>query len=330
MSRTKTRGAAWVGWLISAFLIFGSILLWTERQFVVDALQYQSYTPTPAIASVSQTAGFTNDALFTFYATHPAVQSGNQFNQYCVRQEADSPILGCYASNRIYIFDITDQRLKGIKEVTAAHELLHAEYDRLPESEQRRLQPLLEKAFQAGVTDELAERMRYYEKTEPGETINELHSIVGTEFPRLVPELEKYYARYFKDRKKLVGLHQRVQNTFDSLKVEREALEAELTSLAQKIEDDSAQYKAGVESLNSVIQNFNNRAEGGEFASQAEFDSARRQLVARSNQLASSRQSILSDIANYNVLRSKHESISNETAGLYKSLDSTLSDVPTI
>ena len=36
-------------------------------------------------------------------------------------------VLGCYANREISIFNVTDQRLDGIREVTAAHEMLHAQ-----------------------------------------------------------------------------------------------------------------------------------------------------------------------------------------------------------
>jgi len=174
MSQPKAKRASWFGWAISALLIVGSLWLWTQRQYVVDAIQYHQYTPTDAVRQVAEDAGMTEDALFTFYATRPAVESSAAFNRHCERREADSPILGCYAANRIYIFDITDERLEGIKVVTAAHELLHAEYDRLPDSEKQRLNPLLQKAYQSGTNPKLEERMAYYEKTEPGQNMNEL------------------------------------------------------------------------------------------------------------------------------------------------------------
>lgn len=331
MSQTKNRGAAWVGWIISALLIAISAGLWTQKQNIVDALQYRSYEPTAAIAQVSSEAGFTKDAEFTFFATHPAIQSGKQFNQYCVRQEADSPILGCYASNRIYIFDITDSRLDGIKVVTAAHELLHAEFDRLPDSEKRRLEPLLQAAYEQYADDELEARMRYYEKTEPGQSINELHSIVGTEFPSITPELERYYERYFKDRKSLVSVHQKVDQTFDSLKQEARDLVQQIETLVDKINTESESYNTQASALDAAVADFNARAERpGGFTTQSDFQAARLVLVRRSDQLSAFRQQIQSDITRYNLLLSKLESINTEAASLNKSLDSTLSDVPTI
>src|SRR5690606_32509048 len=102
---------------------------------------------------------------------------------------------------------VANAQLDGIKEVTAAHELLHAAWDRLSKSEQTRLGALLEEAYTKIGTDELEERMAYYERTQPGERANELHSIIGTEMADVGEELETYYKKYFIDRQQIVAFH---------------------------------------------------------------------------------------------------------------------------
>src|SRR5690242_19071641 len=159
MSLLKNKGfASVVGWLVSAGLIAASLWLWAERQYVVDAIQYHQYKPTAVVSQVADKAGFTDDALFTFYATRPAVEPSSTFNRDCPRKEAKSPILGCYAGGRIFIFDVTDTRLQDVKTVTAAHEMLHAEYDRLSDTEKKRLRPLLQQAYDKSANDDLKSR----------------------------------------------------------------------------------------------------------------------------------------------------------------------------
>lgn len=331
MSRVKSRRASWVGWSVSALLIIGSVWLWAERQYVVDAIQYYQYNPTSAVKEVASDTGLTNDALFTFYATRPSVESSQAFNQHCQRKEADSPILGCYSANRIYIFDVTDDRLEGVKAVTAAHELLHAEYERLPDTEKRRLQPLLQAVYQNVTDSDLEARMDYYEKTEPGEAFNELHSIIGTEFGSIGPELEKYYARYFKDRQSLVKLHDKVDQTFESLSEEADNLVNQIERLAYSINSDTQSYNQQIASLNQAVESFNTRASRtGGFTTQNEFQAARQQLVNQSNQLGDFRQQIQLNIAEYKKLLARLDAINAESASLNQSLDSTLSDAPTI
>ena len=66
-------------------------------------------------SNYNQNLGLTNNAKFMFYASRPSVETSKTFNNYCKRKEADSPILGCYASQRIHIYDITDSRLMGFR-----------------------------------------------------------------------------------------------------------------------------------------------------------------------------------------------------------------------
>jgi len=317
-----------VGWIVSILLVAGSIWLWFERQYVVDAIQYNQYTPTVTVKEVANQAGLTDDARFTFYATRPSVESRDDFNQHCQRKEADSPILGCYVLSRIYIYNVTDERLSGTKAVTAAHELLHAKYDRLPDSEKKRLQPLLQAAYKRVTNSELEARMKYYEKTEPGEAFNELHSILGTEYLSLGPELEDYYKHYFKDRSALVALHQKVAQTFLKLHEEADSLANEIEKLAHSINSKKAQYDVEVAGFNQSVEYFNTHAQ--EFTTQQDFQAARQRLINKSKELGDFRQSILADIAKYKTLLAKLDAINAEAASLNASLDSTLSDVPKI
>src|SRR5690606_38163618 len=118
--------------------------------------------------------------VFYFRATHPEIASADEFNQDCPRQEANSPILGCYSTGHIYIYDITNDALDGIEEVTAAHELLHAIWDRMSANDQQRIGGLLRSTYATISNKELKERMDYYQRNEPGQFENELHSIIGT------------------------------------------------------------------------------------------------------------------------------------------------------
>lgn len=303
-----------------------------ERQYVVDAIQYYQFTPTSSVRQVADEAGLTEDARFTFYATRPAVESSDAFNQHCQRREADSPILGCYAGNRIYIYDVADERLTGIKTVTAAHELLHAEYERLPDAEKRRIDGLLQKVYESGTNEKLEERMAYYEKTEPGQALNELHSIIGTEFDSIGPELENYYARFFKDRSALVRLHNQVESQFETLSEEANQLVGQIERLAATINSDTKTYNESIAALNDDVAAFNARAsQSGGFTTQSEFQAARNALLVKSNQLNAFRDRIETNITQYKGLLAKLDTINAESASLNQGLDSTsLSDAPKI
>ncbi len=331
LPQSKKRSMSWLGWLLSAVLIVVAYYMWFERQRIVDAIQYYQYTPTSDIRTITEQIELTDNATFLFYASQPSLENSTTFNQHCERQESDSPILGCYSARMIYLYDITDERLDGIEEVTAAHELLHAVYERLSDDEKARLEPLLDEAYTELADEELERRMEYYDRTQPGEKYNELHSIIATEEAAISDELETYFAQYFKDRKKIVELHAKVDGQFKKLSSEADSLAKRINGLASTINSDTQQYNTGVASLNAEVAAFNQRAsQPGGFSSQAEFEAERSQLNARREQLESLRQSVKTNIDTYKTLLAKLESINAQTESLNASIDSVLAEEPEV
>lgn len=266
---------------------------------------------------------------FYFYISHPSIESAEEFNKKCSRKETGTAILGCYNGQTIFIYNVTDERLDGIKEVTAAHEMLHAAYSRLGEAEKKSVNELLEKEYeQLKNNKQFAERMAFYDRTEPGERDNELHSIIGTEVASISAELEMYYKKYFEDRLKAVRLHEKYAAVFNSLQKRGEEISAKLTDLAKAIESGSSQYNNDVAQLNQDIAAFNAKASSGGFSSGADFNAERARLIARANQLDIARQTVNDSIAEYNQLREELAAIATESDTLNKSIDSSLAPTP--
>src|SRR6185295_11567695 len=95
----------------------------------------------------------TPDTRRLFYVYHPVLEDKQAFNSHCTDSEK-TIVLGCYISRTgIYLYDVTDSRLNGVEQVTAAHETLHAAYERLSSSERKRVDGLTAQAF-AQVTDQ--------------------------------------------------------------------------------------------------------------------------------------------------------------------------------
>ncbi|AHB42672.1 hypothetical protein RAAC3_TM7C00001G0834 [Candidatus Saccharibacteria bacterium RAAC3_TM7_1] len=331
MSTTRSRPTTITRWLIGFISLGIAGWLWLNHQYVIDLIHYNQYTPSAAVESVASKARLTGDGKFLFYASEPEIAGRSTFNARCERKEANSPILGCYSLGRIYIFNVTSDQLDGIQAVTAAHEMLHAAYDRLSQSEKDRLKPLLEAAYQRVKTTELETRMAYYNKNEPGQGVNELHSILGTEFTNLGGELERYYERYFTNRASLVALHSSVQSVFTSLSNKADSLLKQANALADTINTATKKYNLAVAQLNEDVAAFNARAQrSGGFNDQAELDSARSALIARSDVLDATRQQIKADITTYDSLVAQLKIVSAETISLNKSIDSTLSETPAL
>jgi len=333
MSRKKLKltGAIIAGVTSLLLLVIAGWLL-LNRQYVADQISVWSYEPSASVQKISDRIELTNKGEFYFYTTHPVVAPSADFNQDCPRQEPGSPILGCYSAGRIYIYDITNEQLDGIEEVTAAHEMLHAAWERMSEGEQSKLATLLRAEYQKHANDSLTQRMEYYERNQPGEFENELHSILATEVGSLSPELEEYYTQYFEDRQKIVTLHASYEIVFVSLAEQADVLYKELVELGNSIKERTTQYNTDVSNLSLSISSFNARADSGDFSSIAQFNQERAELVARSNEIEANRIAISADIETYNSKNAQYESIANQIDALNKSIDSIrdLQETPTV
>ncbi len=190
----------------------------------------------------------TQNGHFIYKASQPLVEPAKEFNEACsgVTKE-HSIVLGCYTGQRLYIFDVNDPRLQGVKEVTAAHELLHAVYERLSTSERRRIDELTSAEAAKINSPRFTETVQAYRKANPSQVPNELHSIIGTEYRNLSPDLEKHYLKYFADRGSIVGAAEKYAATFQeieekqlNLKTKIEALKSQITTLETSLQSQAA------------------------------------------------------------------------------------------
>lgn len=245
--------------------------------------------------------------------------------------EHNAAILGCYSDDRIYLYNVSDERLNGIKEVTAAHEMLHAAYQRLSPTEKSEINKLIEAEYaQLKNNKDLADRMAFYARTEPGERDNELHSIIGTEVSTVSPGLEAHYAKYFSNRSAVVAHYQAYHKAFAELESQKNDLSKKLDDLSAQIETASAKYNEAANVIQGDIAMFNTRADKGDFTSQAQFRSERASLVARVDGLSGQRENINDLIAQYNELRNQYNETITQSNELYQSIDSKLAPAPQV
>jgi hypothetical protein len=332
MSSTKPKKRGHIKSLIIALvcLVVAIVVFW-NRQYIVDQLAVWQYQPSEEIASLVERSGIDGAGEFYFYASHPRLQNANDFNQTCERKEEATAILGCYNGQYIYIYNVTNAQLDGIREVTAAHEMLHAAYARLSDAEKQRVNSLIDAEYEKLQDNkELAERLAFYDRTEPGERYNELHSIIGTEVATVGDELESYYSQYFDDRSKTVKLHEQYAGVFQELQQRSDQISQQLTALGDEIERESAAYNTAVSQFNIAVEDFNNRANSGAFTSQGAFDAERAGLITRGEALESQRQAINIKVTQYEELRAELMGIAGESEALNRSLDSSLAPAPSL
>lgn len=302
----------------------GWVALNTQR--VEDQVAVWQFEPSADIQRYAERASMTDEGRFLFYASRPIIAAGQEFDDACASRMEGVGILGCYrpATQTIVLFDVTDDRLDGIEEVVAAHEMLHAVWDRMSTAERDALGPLLE-AEAAKLADDpkFAETLAFYAETEPGERLNELHSIIGTEFAEVSPELEAHYAEYFTDRSAVTTLHEVSNAVFIEQAAAIADLTARLDELSTSIETDYATYNAGFDTLNSDIASFNSRAQSGGFTTQAQFDAERAALVQRQSDLQAFYATIDARVAEYNDLLVQLEALNATSAELNESINIT-------
>lgn len=332
MLRTKSKYiSAILIFVISLFVMVSSVLIVINRQMIIDQITVWQYKPTSDISAITSRSGLNDYGKFLFYASRPELDKSQTFNGLCNRIENSTAILGCYSNDRIYLYDVTDTRLDGIREVTAVHETLHAAYQRLSSNKKSEVNKLLEAEYTKLKTNtNFASLIKYYDSAEPGQRDNELNSIVGTEVASVSPELEDYYRQYFSDRQQIVKLYYQYNDVFQELSVKASALADQLKNLTTKITTESDKYNSDIKQLNADITDFNERANNNEFTSLSTFYSERENLMSRINAVAAERSSIEADISSYNTNLNEYNSTTAESKELYNSIDSTLVPVPSV
>lgn len=316
--------------VVSLCLIGAAAWVVLNRQFLIDQVTVWQYQPTDQIAQLATDAKMSDRGRFLFYASEPRLDGTQAFNEACKRQEEGNAILGCYTNGRVFVYDVKDERLDGVKEVTAAHEMLHAAYDRLSSGERQALAVELEAAYKSVTNDALAKRMEYYARTEPGQRANELHSILATEFDTLPDALEEYYQNYFTDRKAVVALHGQYSDKFASLADNTATLRTQLETLSSEIAAESKQYEEAITVLNGRIENFNARAGAGSFASREQFSAERSMLMQEADALTQRRASINTKVDEYERLRLQYNGLVDESNSMQQALDSSLAPAPSL
>lgn len=226
------------------------VIVWSALhvQDLRDWYRFRNFSPSAEIARLAEAASLSDKGVRLFYVGYPEINEAEAFNGNCPDRES-SIVLGCYARQRIYIFDVSDERLAGVKEVTAAHEMLHAAYERLSGSERDRINALLESQYERVDNPRIVQLIKQYQSQDPSSVDNELHSILGTEYGPLDDELEQYYSQYFDDRMVIVSLSGQYEGVFELIKQEIATYDEQLSSYKdalKQLESDLISLKAQI------------------------------------------------------------------------------------
>ena len=255
-----------------------------NRQWLYDFYRVQTYQPSSEMSQIRESLDLTERGEFLFNASQPVLNGSDEFNAHCQSGDTEIAILGCYTGGNIYIYNITEAELDGIRELTTAHELLHVVFARMTSEEKASLKPLLEQVYQNN-QEILEEDLNTYDESERFE---ELYVRAGTEVAALPEALEKHYAEVFEDQDKVVAFYNDYNGVFRALKAELDSLAAEMEALNVEIAEKTAEYEDRFSQLNANVVSFNSCAEvAGCFATEAEFYARRDVLVAEQEALES-------------------------------------------
>ena len=195
-------------------------------------------------SEVEQLVGFANETTMTNAARHslgeadPHLDDKAQFAVDCSFPEAaGSLVLGCYTRKTVYVLRVDRADLAPVMPVSTAHEMLHAAYLHLSPEERRRVNIMIEVFYATIDNPDLTDLVAQYERVEPGQRLNELHSLLPTEVRTLSPALERYYRRYFRDRSRVVDAFDSYNVVFASVRSRLNQLDGELTALKAQLDE---------------------------------------------------------------------------------------------
>ena len=264
---------------------------------IIDSFKGIGYNPTPDMWSVRNSLHLTSEGTRIFNATRPLLASRDDFNMSCESHDEAISVLGCYTNDRVYVYNVDDASLTGIRESTAAHEFLHAVWTRLSGLEKSKLVPVLEQVYSEH-SEDLKETIESYPVEEQ---IGELYVRTATQISKLPDALEEHYAKYFTDQDAIVTFYTSYISPFNELKEQISKLSSELETLKTEIQEKSAALDARVAAFDSAVGEFNTCAnKAGCFSSSYAFYARRAELVAEQQALNAENTALNALIDTYN------------------------------
>lgn len=287
---------------------------------VLDWLSLRGYTAPATVAALSQEDTMTSQATKDFYVNHPDIESKQVFATNCKSHAEQTIVLGCYHGdqNGIYILKVSDSRLNGVMQVTAAHEMLHAAYDRLSDQDRQKVDGWLQDYYKNGLTDDrVRATIESYKKSEPNDVVNEMHSVFGTEVANLPAPLETYYQKYFTDRSKVVAYAADYSAEFTNRQQKVAAYDAQLQDLKATIDANNAdlqKQQAILASERSQLESDRNSSDPRSY--NARVDSYNNQVADYNAKIGATKQLI----AQYNAIVQQRNAIALEEQSLAQAL----------
>lgn len=168
--------------------------------------------PDVEIAQLADHMGLTAEGRLIFYDAEPAIVDGPEIARICTDGEELPGGLyhaGCYlGTDRIFLLR---ERRTPVLVTTAAHELLHAAYRRMSDTERTHIDALVTvEMARVPADDPIHAQIEASVGDNPQARPDEKFAYLGSQVllpGGFAPELDAVYARYFTDRAGLAGAH---------------------------------------------------------------------------------------------------------------------------
>lgn len=322
MAKTSWRREILVAVGAFALLIVFSQVL--SSGFLQDWWRALWYEPSAVVSTIEDELNLTAKGWRIFASTYPVVETSEDFNEHCSSHDVEVAVIGCYTGGRIYIYKMNLEQLEMANTVTAAHELLHAVWQRLPEWTKSDLTAVLKQVY-AEHRDWFEEELETYDEDE---RIEEIYARAGTKLADLPEKLEKHYAEYFRDRQQIVAYYNTYEQPFETLRAELTKLEEEILAVKAELATERRQYEQQLSVLDTKIEQFNRCAEQvGCFRTETEFQDQRQTLLARQMALEEVRDQLNERINENNDRIAEYAEKSLQLGALRDSMNSNLTKV---
>lgn len=284
-NRRQTRRELKAIVLVTAVMLVVNFVI--QSRTVQDFWAGMWFSPSAQMVEMTEELELTATGERILKATQPVIETREDFNEHCDSHKTELSLLGCYTEGKIYVYGITEERLAASNKVTLAHELLHAAWERISAGEREEIRGLLEEVKRENEEWFQTELAAYPED----EQIEEVWTRAGTKLRGLSEELEDKYAKYFKNRLKIVEFYEEYQAPFRELQARNEELRELIFATKVEIEAERDKYLAAVEELDAEVTEFNECAkEAGCFETDEEFERRRAELNEARTQLLAERE----------------------------------------
>lgn len=306
--------------LVSIILIALAGLVIFKQQDILDWWSLRNYQAPSSIAALANDTSMSPYGKKLFYINQPQLQNKTAFYKSCEEGET-TIVLGCYKPKQgIYILDVNDQRLNGIEEVTAAHELLHAAYDRLDNTKKKDIGDKINRFYSTLNDEQIKNKIDIYKKS-GADITNELHSILGSEVVTLSPELETYYKNYFTNRSAITTYAQKYQAVFTERKNKLIELDARLSQIETQVKENNVELEKQQAVINADANRLDSLLKQNKIDEYNNGVTEYNKLVVPFKRLVSQTKQLIAD---YKAILDERNAVAVEAQELNKALDSRI------